>query len=73
LDYFQRVGAKRDSRLADAMALVEAKRQTDGRWSLENNYRGKSFFELERRGRPSRWNTLRSLRVLNWWNRKLAK
>ena len=70
LDYFQAVGAKHDPRLADAIALVEAKRRADGRWSLENTYRGKSFFELERRGNPSRWNTLRALRVLSWWSRR---
>jgi hypothetical protein len=68
LDYFQAVRAPRDSRLGDAIALVEAKRQGDGRWPLDNSYRGKSFFELERRGQPSRWNTLRALRVLKWWN-----
>ncbi|HET7374208.1 MAG TPA: hypothetical protein VFJ20_12510, partial [Gemmatimonadaceae bacterium] len=60
----------RDPRAADAIALVETKRRADGRWSLENTHRGKSFFELERRGNPSRWNTTRALRVLNWWNRK---
>jgi hypothetical protein len=68
LDYFQSVGARRDPRLGDAMALVEAKRRADGRWALESSYPGKSFFELERRG-PSRWNTLRALRVLRWWAR----
>jgi hypothetical protein len=73
LDYFQTVGASRDPRLADAIALVEAKRQADGRWFLENSHRGRSFFELERRGHPSRWNTLRALRVLNWWNGKVLR
>lgn len=72
LDYFQAVGARHDSRLADAIALVESKRRADGRWSLENTYRGKSFFAFERRGYPSRWNTLRALRVLNWWKRKVT-
>jgi hypothetical protein len=67
LDYFQSVNASLDPRLADAMALVEEKRHADGRWSLENSYPGKSFFELERRGKPSRWNTLRALRVRSWW------
>ncbi|HMA03543.1 MAG TPA: hypothetical protein VKP02_14345, partial [Gemmatimonadaceae bacterium] len=70
LDHFQAVGARRDPRAADAIALVEAKRRADGRWSLDNTHGGRSFFELERRGNPSRWNTTRALRVLNWCNRK---
>jgi hypothetical protein len=35
---------------------------------LQNNYKGKIHFELERLGAPSRWNTLRALRVLKWWD-----
>lgn len=67
LDYFQAVNAPRDERLAEAVQIVSAARHKDGRWRLQNRYRGKTFFELERLGRPSRWNTLRSLRVLKWW------
>jgi hypothetical protein len=67
LDYFQAVGAPRDRRLAEAMAIVRSTECPDGRWPLQNRYRGKTFFELERLGRPSRWNTLRALRVLAWW------
>jgi len=73
LDHFRAVGARHDSRAADAIALVEAKRRADGRWSLDTTYRGKSFFALERRGNASRWNTLRALRVLNWWNRNAMR
>ncbi len=32
-------------------------------------YPGKTWFELEHVGEPSRWNTLRALRVLQWWDR----
>ena len=67
LDYFQAVGAARDSRLADAIGIVESTRREDGYWALQNSYRGKTYFELERLGEPSRWNTLRALRVLKWW------
>jgi hypothetical protein len=67
LDYFQTVKAPRDPRLADAIDVVEKTRLEDGRWSLEHSYRGKTYFELERLGAPSRWNTLRALRVLKWW------
>jgi len=42
----------------------------DGRWSLQHSYKGRTCFELERLGAPSRWNTLRVLRVLKWWDRK---
>jgi hypothetical protein len=67
LDYFQAVGAPRDERLAEAMEIVRSTRQGDGRWSLQNRWKGKTYFELERLGAPSRWNTLRALRVLKWW------
>jgi hypothetical protein len=40
----------------------------DGLWSLQHSYKGKTYFELERLGAPSRWNTLRALRVLKWWD-----
>ncbi len=67
LDYFQAVDAPRDERVAEAIEIVRARRGEDGRWLLENNYRGKTYFALERVGAPSRWNTLRALRVLRWW------
>ena len=47
--------------------LVQARRKDDGRWVLQNRYPGRTFFELESLGEPSRWNTLRALRVLWWW------
>lgn len=68
LDYFRAVDAPRDSRLAEAVELVRRKRRADGRWALENTYEGRSFFEMEKRSMPSRWNTLRALRVLRWWD-----
>jgi hypothetical protein len=67
LDGFQAVNAPRDPRCAEAIDIVHTSRRSDGRWSLEKCHRGKSHFELERLGRPSRWNTLRALRVLKWW------
>jgi hypothetical protein len=68
LDHFQAVNAPRDARLAEAIAIVQNTRGDDGRWLLQNAYHGKTWFDLEQRGAPSRWNTLRALRVLNWWN-----
>ena len=72
LDYFQAVDAPRDRRLTDAIEIVYRSRGADGRWLLPHSYKGKTFFELETRGAPSRWNTLRALRVLKWWERRSA-
>jgi len=68
LDYFRDCGADKDERLIDAIELVNFKRRKDGRWNLQNRHPGKTFFEMEEVGKPSRWNTLRALRVLNWWH-----
>src|SRR5213594_3643358 len=67
LDYFRAVNAPGDERLAEAIAIVRNGQREDGRWPLQNNYKGKTYFPLERVGAPSRWNTLRALRVLRWW------
>jgi hypothetical protein len=67
LDYLRECGARRDTRLEEAIMLVQARRKDDGRWLLQNRYPGRTFFELENLGEPSRWNTLRALRVLGWW------
>jgi len=67
LDHFQAAGAPRDRRLSEAIEIVRAARGADGLWILQNIHRGKTHFELERPGAPSRWNTLRALRVLKWW------
>ena len=69
LDYFQAVNAPWDPRLTEAIDLVRGSRREDGRWPLEHSYKGKTFFELERLGAPSPWNTLRALRVMKWWAR----
>jgi hypothetical protein len=68
LDYFQAAGAPRDPRLSEAIEIVRRKEHDGSRWVLENVYRGKTFFPLESLGKPSRWNTLRALRVLRWWD-----
>jgi hypothetical protein len=67
LDYFQACRAPRDPRLEDAIALVRSRRNKAGTWNLQNRHPGRTFFEMEEVGRPSRWNTLRALRVLKWW------
>jgi hypothetical protein len=67
LDYFRSVRAPRDERLSDAIEVVRKRRRDGGLWILQNRYRGRVFFDMERVGEPSRWNTLRALRVLKWW------
>src|SRR5206468_3066669 len=58
-----------DERVAEAIDLVVSKRDDDGRWLLETQYPGKMPVETdEGEGRPSRWNTLRALRVLDWYS-----
>ena len=64
-----RSGAEPDLRMAEAVELVRSKRQPDGRWLLDRIHPGRVHFDLEGGvGRPSRWNTLRALRVLEWWD-----
>ena len=73
LDYFRSAGAEPDERTAEAIELVESKRQPDGRWHLENTYPGRVHFEMdEGDGKPSRWNTLRAMRVLAWSGKNLG-
>ncbi len=70
LDFFQKCRAERDPRLKDAVGLLLAKRNKDGSWNLQHRHAGQTFFEMEVIGQPSRWNTLRALRVLKWWYEK---
>jgi hypothetical protein len=67
LDYFRAVGEAPDERCTEAIALVAGKRDDEGRWALENTHMGPTHFEMEGPdGFPSRWNTLRAMRVLRW-------
>jgi hypothetical protein len=68
LEYLRRANVTPDERVAEAIEIVESKRDRDGRWPLEVQYPGTMAVEMnEREGQPSRWNTLRALRVLNWY------
>jgi hypothetical protein len=69
LEHLRRAGVAPDERVAEAIDLVRSKRDRDGRWPLEIQYPGEMPVELdEGQGRPSRWNTLRALRVLRWYS-----
>lgn len=65
LDYFQDADIPWDTRMQDALQVLVIKRRADGRWPLQARHAGKTHFEMEKPGKPSRWNTLRALRVLN--------
>lgn len=68
LDYFRAAGGTPDRRIDEAIQVVRSKEQPDGRWLLEGTHPGKVHFALEDGdGQPSRWNTLRALRVLRWY------
>ncbi|MCX6049726.1 MAG: hypothetical protein NT075_31895 [Chloroflexi bacterium] len=68
LEYLRRADVTPDERVAEAIDLVASKRDSDGRWPLEVRYPGMMPVEIdEGEGRPSRWNTLRALRVLDWY------
>jgi len=53
-----------DPRLSGAMDLVSAKQDEQGRWKMERTYNGKTLVDIEEKGKPSKWVTLRALRVL---------
>ena len=71
LDYLRDAGVQSDTRVGDACEVVERRRQADGRWLLDGAYDEALAFPFgESVGEPSRWNTLRALRVLRWHERR---
>jgi len=71
LEYLRSAGVTPDERVAEAIELVVSKRGSDGRWLLDTRYPGVMPVEMgEEEGQPSRWNTLRALRVLDWYSAK---
>ncbi len=69
LEYLRSAGVTPDERVAEAIALVASKRDSDGRWPLETRYPGAMPVEIDAgEGQPSRWITLRALRVLDWYS-----
>ena len=68
LDYLRAAEVAPDHRMDEAMAMVRSKPDADGTWPLENPHPGESHFAMdEGEGKPSRWNTLRAMRVLRWF------
>ena len=73
LDYLRASGVKPDPRVAEAIGVVESRRQADGRWLLDGAHQEAIAIKLgEEVGEPSRWNTLRALRVLRWYEQQEA-
>ncbi|MEO1257446.1 MAG: hypothetical protein AAFZ15_01570 [Bacteroidota bacterium] len=64
LDYFQYAKLKWDDRMQPAIDVLLKKRNKDGTWNVQAKHPGKIHFEMEKAGKPSRWNTLRALRTL---------
>lgn len=68
LEYLRRAGVAPDERVNEAVELVASRRDADGRWLLDVEYPGEMPVDMgEREGQPSRWITLRALRVLKWY------
>ncbi len=70
LDYLRSAGVAPDPRMAEAIELCASKQGGDGRWPLETRHPGVMPVEIdegEGERQPSRWNTLRALRVLRWY------
>ena len=70
LDYLRSAGARPDQRVAEAVELVEKRRDETGRWPLDGLHPDRVPFPFDMEteiGEPSRWNTLRALRVLDWY------
>lgn len=66
LEHFRAAGSDRDPRMADAIEAIRTARRSDGKWPMYRPYSGRHWFRMEARG-PSRWSTLRALRILDWW------
>jgi hypothetical protein len=64
LEALTEAGIVDDPRLSDAVGLVLSKQDDQGRWPLEYSYKGKMWVDVEKKGRPSKWVTLRAMRVL---------
>jgi hypothetical protein len=73
LDYFRYAETPFDIRMQDAINIVRKKQKTDLKWPLQAKHKGTVHFDMEKPGEPSRWNTLRALRVLNYFDKNNFK
>jgi hypothetical protein len=71
LDYLRNAGVEPDKRVAEAVGIVEARRHQNGRWPMNHLHVDRLEFPIEpETGGASRWNTLRAMRVLKWYDRR---
>ena len=68
LDYFRTAKTAYDNRMQDALDYLLSKRDKSNTWKLQAHQAGALHFEMEKVGMPSRWNTLRAMRVLKYFN-----
>jgi hypothetical protein len=72
LDYLRNAGVQPDSHVRDAIGIVTERRHQNGRWPLNLLHPEQIPLEMETEvARASRWNTLRALRVLRWYNNSM--
>lgn len=69
LEHHADADAPRDGRLEEVVGMLRDRRRPDGTWAATKRFSGHVWLSPERAGVPSRWNTLRTLRVLRWWER----
>jgi hypothetical protein len=68
LEYFWGFRMNKNHKLEPAIQLVRKKQTQQDVWLLGSRHPGRTYIEMEKSGEPSRWNTLRALRVLDWWD-----
>ena len=68
LEHLRETAVSPDPRAEEAIELVRRRRRPDGRWPIGPRHSGVEHFKMEEGRNPGRWNTLRALRVLDWWN-----
>jgi hypothetical protein len=71
-DYFQQSKTPWDHRMQKAIDVIIRKRNKTSTWNLQAKHPGQTHFDMEKAGQPSRWNTLRALRVLNYYEIPLS-
>lgn len=70
LDYLAKRKIPYNVRMQDALDILISKRNKDGIWKVQAKHPGQVHFDMEQTGKPSRWNTLRALRVLNYYSKE---
>ena len=61
------VGEKRRAEYEPAIEVVRSAADPQMRWTMRTSFNGKMIGDVEKKGRPSKWLTLRALQVLEWF------